>query len=114
MVEQAGLLSERVRFERRDEARGLAGDGSWLWHPAFERWVKLELLALADPLPLAADTRHSMGRWRLSMRAGGEQPVVGMRLLWRGVALKVTGVETDPARRGWLTLFAEDFGASGR
>lgn len=113
MLEQAGLLTERVRFERRDETRGSAGEGLIAWRPAFERWARLELLERADPLPVAADTRHSMGRWRLTLRSGGEQPLVGMRILWRGGALKVTGVETDPAKRGWLILFAEAFGASG-
>lgn len=113
MMERAGRLSERVRFERRDEARGLAGDGSALWHLAFERWAQLELLARADPLPVAADSRHSAGRWRVTVRAGGEAPEVGMRLGWRGGLLKVTGVEADPARKGWLTLFAEASGAAG-
>lgn len=112
MTEQAGLLSERVRFERRDEAWGPAGDrfGTWLF--AFERWARLEPLSRADPLPTAADTRHSARRWRLTLRAGAK-PIVGMRAAWRGGLLRVTGVETDPARRGWLIVWAEEFGASG-
>ena len=113
MVERAGRLSERLRFERRDEARGPAGDGSALWQFAFERWGQLELLARADPLPVAADGRHSAGRWRVTVRAGGAEPEVGMRLGWRGGVLKVTGVDADPARKGWLTLFAEASGAAG-
>ena len=111
-AEQAGLLSERMRFERRDETLGLAGDQSVDWLFAFDRWVRMEPLARAEPLPMAADTRHSAGRWRLTLRAGA-QPSPGMRAVWRGGVLKVTGVETDPARRGWLVVWAEEFGASG-
>ncbi len=112
MAEAAGRLSERVRFERRDETRGPAGDQSVVWHFAFERWVRLELLARANPLPAVADTRHSAGRWRLTLRAGVE-PVPGMRATWRGGVLKLTGVEVDPARRGWLVVLAEGFDAQG-
>lgn len=112
VTEAAGRLSERVRFERRDETRGPAGDQSVGWHFAFERWARLELLARADPLPAAADTRHSAGRWRLTLRAGVD-PVPGMRVNWRGGVLKLTGVEMDPSRRGWLVLWAEAFDAQG-
>ena len=101
-----------MRFERRDEARGPAGEQSANWLFVFERWARVEALTRTEPLPMAADTRHSAGRWRLTLREGA-QPLPGMRAVWRGGVLKVTGVETDPARRGWLLVWAEEFGASG-
>ena len=56
-AEQAGLLSERMRFERRDETLGLAGDQSVDWLFAFDRWVRMEPLARAEPLPISLQGR---------------------------------------------------------
>ncbi|MCG2839761.1 head-tail adaptor protein [Sandaracinobacter sp. RS1-74] len=109
MGERAGRLSERVRFEGRDEARARAGNLPGAWAYRFERWARVELLARADPLPAAADTRHSARRWRLTIR-DGLRPTLEMRALWRGASLTLTGIEADPASPGWLTIWAEDRG----
>lgn len=113
MAELAGRLAERVSFERRSEARGQFGEKSELWLFVFERWVELKLLTPAEPLPVAADTRHVARRWRLIMR-DGRRPSLDMRVLWRDQVLAITGIEADPQRPGWLTLWAEDFAPSGR
>ena len=62
MDEGAGRLSERVRFEGRDEVRGAAGDRPGAWLCRFERWARVEPLQRAEQLPSAADTRHSARR----------------------------------------------------
>ncbi len=113
MPELAGKLSERVCFERRGAARGRFGEQSDLWEFVFERWVEVKLTVPAEPLPVAADTRHVARRWRLTMR-DGRRPSLEMRVLWRDQVLAITGIEADPQRPGWLTIWAEDFAPAGR
>jgi hypothetical protein len=45
----------------------------------------------------------------VTLRAG---PAVSldMRMAWRGLLLRVAGVEVDPATRGVVTLWVEDQG----
>ncbi len=109
MAEFAGSLSERVRFERRVEARGSAGDRNFGWVPAGERWARVELLDRTSQSALLADTRHSARRWRVTLRAG-LMLSLDMRMVWRGLALKLTGIDEDPAFAGQLTVMVEDFG----
>jgi head-tail adaptor len=111
MLERAGRLSQRVRFEARPVVRGDAGEALGDWSLAFERWAQVELLPRAEMLPAAADTRHSARRWRLTMRAG-VMPRLDMRAVWAGNVLTLTGVEADPASPGWISVWAED-GAAG-
>ncbi|MBS3962086.1 MAG: head-tail adaptor protein [Sandarakinorhabdus sp.] len=110
MAEFAGNLTERVRFERRIESWGSAADRSDGWEPVGERWARVEPLDRASQSALLADTRHSARRWRVTLRAGLTLSL-DMRMLWRGLALTLTGIEDDPAQPGRLTLIAEDFGA---
>lgn len=109
MTEQAGRLSERVRFEQRLSLRGAAGQLSDVWEFVFARWAEVVPLARAEPLPDSADTRHLARRWRINIR-DGERPEVGMRIRWRAETMTLSAVEFDPARPGWLRLWAEDFG----
>lgn len=109
MPEFSGRLSERVRFEGRDELRGAAGDRRGEWRFRFERWASVEPVARAERSLDAADTRHSARRWKLTMRSG-VLPTLDMRITWRGLTLALTGIESDPAAPGRLTLWAEDAG----
>lgn len=113
MTEQAGRLSERIRFERRLDVRGSAGQLPDVWEFVFARWAQVTPMARAEPLPAAADTRHLARRWRITIR-NGEAPEVGMRIRWRSATLALSAVEFDPAAPDWLTLWAEDFGPFSR
>ncbi len=112
MAEFAGTLSERVRFERRDVARGSAGDRGQGWLPVCERWARVEPVDRAAPSALLADTRHSARRFRVTLRAGATIDL-DMRLLWRGQVLRIVGIDADPALPALVTLWAEDFTAGG-
>lgn len=109
MGELAGRLSERVRFEGRDDVRGAAGDRLGDWGFRFERWACVEPVARADRMAEAADTRHAARRWKLTLRAG-VQPTLDMRIRWRGLTLVPSGIEENPAEPGLLTVWAEDAG----
>jgi head-tail adaptor len=102
----AGRLSERVRFERR-AARGSAGEPVGDWELLFERWARVELLGAGSSG--VADGRHAARRLRVTVRSG---PAVSldMRIVWRGAALRLVGVEADPARPLELRMLAEDMG----
>jgi head-tail adaptor len=108
MVELAGRLSELVRFERRVDVRGAAGDRADAWQPVCRRWARIEPADRSLLSALLADTRHSARRFRVTLRAG--LPLdLDMRMQWRGQALKLTGIEVDPALPGLVMLWVEDF-----
>lgn len=104
--ELAGMLTERVRFERRAEARGAAGG----WEYVAERWAGVELLSRTGQSALVAEARHSTRRWRILLRTGPSL-AVGMRALWRGLELRVTGIEDDPAMADRLVVIVEEIAA---
>jgi head-tail adaptor len=106
--ELSGRLSERVRFEGRDEVRGLAGNRISGWVSRFERWALVEPLRRTDPSAASGDTWQSARRWRVTIR-DGVRPTLDMRLRWRTNTLRLTGVEEDTAFPGRLLIFAEDF-----
>lgn len=108
--ELAGALDQRVRFERRSEARSPAGDWAGEWELVVERWAAVGLLSRVNQSVSAADTLHSARRWRMILRSGPKVGV-GMRALWRGLELRVTGIEDDPAARDRLVVIAEEFAA---
>ncbi|PZU46489.1 MAG: hypothetical protein DI568_11810 [Sphingomonas sp.] len=108
MAELAGRLSERVRFEGRDEVRGAAAERGGGWHIRFERWAKVELLSRFEGVTPRADTRQSARRWRLELR-DGVRPTLDMRIRWRGELMLPTAIETDPAMPGRIILWAEDW-----
>jgi len=105
--EISGRLSERVRFEGRDDMRGAAGNRVSNWTVRFERWALVEPVRRSDASADGADTRHSARRWRLTIR-DGMRPTLDMRLQWRGATFRLTGVEAAPAEPGWLVIWAED------
>lgn len=108
--EFAGALDQRVRFEQRSEARSLAGDWVGEWELVAERWAAVALLSRLNQSATAADTLHSARRWRMILRFGPKVGV-GMRVVWRGLELRVAGVEDDPATPDRLIVIAEEFAA---
>jgi head-tail adaptor len=107
MGEFSGRLSERVRFEGRDDVRGPAGDSISAWGVRFERWALVEPVRRADSTVDRGDSVHSARRWRVTIRAG-VRPTLDMRLRWRGQMLRPTGIEIDPASPGQILILAED------
>ncbi len=105
--ELAGRLSERVRFEVLPEGRGEAGEASAQWRTLAERWAAVEPVDRVTASVLAADTRHPARRWRVTLR-DGIRVQLGMRLVWRGEALRISGIDRDPARPGLTLLWVED------
>ena len=112
MGEFSGRLSERVRFEGRNEVRGDAGDRISVWAFLFERWALVEPVRRSDPTAMIGDTLHSARRWRVTVR-DGVQPTLDMRMRWRGLILRPTGIEVDPAEPGRLLIHAEDDSRGG-
>lgn len=108
--ELAGALDQRVRFERRSALRGVGGDWLGGWELVGERWAAVELLSRASQSALVADALHSARRWRVTLRAGPAL-LVGMRMLWRGLELRVAGVEDDPGAPDRLVVVVEEFAA---
>jgi head-tail adaptor len=112
MGEFSGRLSERVRFEGRSNLRGLAGDRVSGWTLLFERWASVEPVRRSDPTIVRGDTLQSVRRWQVVVR-DGVQPTLDMRLRWRGLTLRPTGIEIDPASAGRILILAEDDGRGG-
>jgi head-tail adaptor len=112
MGEFSGRLSERVRFEGRDEVRGAAGDQLAGWAFRFERWALVEPVRRADSTVERGDAVHSARRWRVTIR-DGVRPALGMRIRWRGLTLRPTGIEIDPEAPGRILILAEDDNSLG-
>lgn len=112
MGEISGRLSERVRFEGRDDVRGSAGNQVSAWTVRFERWARVEPVRRADPTVDRGDALHSARRWRVMIR-DGVRPTLDMRMRWRGQTLRPTGIEVDPASPGRILILAEDDDSRG-
>ena len=103
--ELAGTLNQRVRFERRVEVRGPGGDWAGDWEQVGARWAAVELLS--DGSVTGADALRSARRWRVTLRVGLVL-AVGMRMLWRGMALRVASAGDDPALAGRVVVVVEE------
>ena len=112
MGELSGRLSERVRFEGRDEVRGEAGDRVSGWTPRFERWALVEPVRRADATADRGEAVQSARRWRITIR-GGVRPTLAMRIRWRGETLRPTAIEVDPATPDRIVVAAEDDDSRG-
>lgn len=112
MGEFSGRLSERVRFEGRSSARGSAGDRVSGWTFLFERCALVEPVRRSDPTAALGETLQSARRWRVTLR-DGVQPTLDMRMRWRGLTLRPTGIAVDPAVPGRLLILAEDDSRGG-
>lgn len=108
-AEVAGRLRQRIRIEKRlDRPDGAGGSGSE-WAPVGEHWAEMSPVESLSLSALAAETRLTSRRWRVLLRSGIEV-VLGTRILWRGLDLRVTGVEADPRTGDRLLVIAEEFG----
>lgn len=101
--EIAGRLKQRIRLER------CSGDGHGQWVPAGDCWAELRPAESLTMSALDGDTRLTARRWLVLVRSG-IRVALDMRILWRGLDLRVTGVEADPAAPDRLMVVAEEMG----
>lgn len=108
--EVVGLMRHRVALQQRIPGSGSAGEPTESFWTVYERWARIEALQRTTLSQVESDTRLTARRWRVTLRAG---PVVtlDMRILWRGLILRLTGLENDPEASGHLVLLAEELGA---
>lgn len=108
-AELAGRLRQRLRFERRTEIPDGAGGIGNHWSLAAEVWGELRPEGRGPTSVLDADTRVSIGRWRILVR--NDLPLtLDMRVIWQGLAMRLTGIERDPAVPDRMLLLAEEIG----
>jgi head-tail adaptor len=108
-AELAGRLRQRLRFERRSEIPDGAGGVGNHWVVAAEVWGELRPEGRGPSSLLDADSRVSLGRWRILVR--NDVPLtLDMRVLWQGLRMRLTGIKTDPALPDRVQLLAEEIG----
>ncbi len=112
MGELAGRLRQRLRFEaRRAQPDGAGGPGN-AWTMAAEVWGELTPIPGAPRSTVEAGTRLTARRWQIVIRSG--LPVrLDMRVRWRGLVLRLTGIEEDPRTPDRVLLTAEELGPAG-
>ncbi len=108
-MEFSGLLRERVVIERSTGVSDGAGGLSSLWESVAVRWARVEPVERTQLSAVLADSRQTARTWRVTLRAGLEV-TLDMRLRWRGAAMRLVGLETDPAQPDRMTLLAEELG----
>lgn len=108
MAALAGALRERVRFEQRTGPRGPGGALPETWGSVCSCWAAVVPEGRSGSAA-AGDGRQAGRRWRVTLRAGPELSL-DMRMLWRGMTLRVAGIEVDPREADRLTLWVEDPG----
>lgn len=108
-AELAGRLQQRIRFEARlPGADGAGGIGNG-WVTAAEVWGEIRPADRAALSAAAADTRITARRWRIVVRRG--LPIrLDMRVRWRGLVMRLTGIQEDPGQPDRVTLSAEELG----
>jgi head-tail adaptor len=109
-AEIAGRLRQRIRIEKRLLRPDGAGGAGSEWESCGEHWAEMSPVESLSLSTLVADTRLTSRRWRVLVRSGIDM-ALGMRVLWRGLDLRVTGVEADPRSGDRLLVIAEEFGA---
>ncbi|MFN3591376.1 MAG: head-tail adaptor protein [Thermaurantiacus sp.] len=111
-AELAGRLRQRLRFERRQEIPDGAGGIGNHWTLAAEVWGELRPEGRGPASLLDADSRVSVGRWRILVR--NDLPLtLDMRVMWRGLVMRLTGIELDPVLPDRVVLMAEEIGPRG-
>jgi len=108
-AELAGRLRERVVLLRQLSGAGPAAEAAGSWVSVAERWAMVEAASRTALSALEGDTRQTARRWRVTLRAGLVVDL-GMRLSWRGVVLRLTGIDDDPTDPRLLVLVAEELG----
>ncbi len=109
-AEIAGRLKQRVRLEQKVPTPDGAGGSLDVWRTVGEHWAEMRPVDSVNMSAVVADTRVTARRWRVLMR-GGIEVALGMRLSWRGLDLRVTGIDRDPQMPDRMTVVAEEFGA---
>ncbi len=108
-AEMAGNLRERVSLLRPVPGVGPAGEAAETWSAVGERWARVEPVLRTALSALEGDTRQTARRWRVTLRSGPDVQL-DMRLSWRRVVLRLTGIESDPSDPAMLVLLAEELG----
>ncbi|MFN7173682.1 MAG: head-tail adaptor protein [Thermaurantiacus tibetensis] len=108
-AEIAGRLKQRVRLERAVHAPDGAGGSHEQWRTVGEHWAEMRPVDALNLSTLVAETRVPFRRWRIMLRSSAEV-ALGMRLRWRDLDLRVTGIDRDPAAPDRLMVVAEEFG----
>lgn len=101
--EIAGRLKQRIRIERS------TADAPGQWIPAGDCWAELRPAESLTMSALDGDTRLTARRWLVLLRSG-IKVALDMRILWRGLDLRVTGVEADPTTPDRQLVVAEEMG----
>jgi head-tail adaptor len=108
-TELAGRLRQRLRFEqpkRMPDGSGGQGDA---WTLVDEVWGELRPAGRGPLSVLVAEGRQTSRRWEILVREG--LPLrLGMRVIWRGLDLRLTGIDRDPASGDRVRLLAEELG----
>jgi head-tail adaptor len=108
-AELAGRLRQRLRFEKRIAIPDGGGGSGDHWAVAGEVWGELRPLDRSALSVLAAEGRLSARRWRIVIREG--LPLhLDMRVFWRGLMMRLTGIERDPLTPDRVTILAEELG----
>jgi head-tail adaptor len=108
-AETAGGLRERVELVRQAPGIGAAGEAAQGWQTVAERWARVEPVSRSLLSAVEGETRQTARRWRVVLRSG-PAVTLDMRLRWRGVVLRLTGIESDPGDPARLVLLAEELG----
>ncbi|MFQ3664932.1 MAG: head-tail adaptor protein [Sphingomonadaceae bacterium] len=108
--EIAGRLKQRVFLERRQIIPDGQGGSAEHWRPVGVYWAEMRPVDRLSLSTGGGDTQLTRRRWRVLMRQGVEL-ALGMRLLWKGLDLRITGVDYDPATPDRVTVVAEELGA---
>lgn len=107
--ELSGLLTERVRIERRREGISALGALRSEWECVAERWAQVSPVSRTALSAVSGDSWLTARRWRVMIRAGVEVSLQ-LRILWRGRTMRIVGIDQDPAQADRLTILAEEWG----
>ncbi|MCS6987766.1 MAG: head-tail adaptor protein [Sphingomonadaceae bacterium] len=106
----AGRLRQRIRIEEPLVEPDSSGGPGNRWRKLGDWWAEVRPVEGLAQSTVTGDTRVTARRWRVLARAG--MPArLGLRLLWRGLDLRVVGVELDPAEPDRILVIAEEFGS---
>lgn len=103
--EFAGALRERISIEHRQHARDVWGGAAGGFIFGGAAWAAIAPLGAGAPV--AADSRSSPPRWRVTLRRRTDI-TLDTRLVWRGKFLTIREVEHDPAEPSWTRMTCEE------
>lgn len=109
MNELAGRLRERVRIERRGTLVSPTAGLSDEWHLVAERWAEVVPLSGSPLSEVASETWVTSRRWRVTIRPGVPLELP-LRIVWRGLIMRIAGLDDSLFRRGIVTMIGEEWG----